>query len=496
MRRQSPFSALRFISIALVLFALILTTMELVRFSRVRAYLPAGMKIGGVPVGGLDRQQAAQRLREVYSTPIEVRYNGAAIQMSPTVADFRMDIESMLAIAEMERSRKLFWQDFWDYLWNRSSSPANIPLSATTSEARIRTFLDEISQRYDRAPVAAQPVPGTINFRPGQPGVSLDPEGSILLIENALFSLTNRVVDLPIRRTNPSRPAFQNLEVQLKQIIEVSGFEGVAGLYLIDLQSAQEIHFAVRGKEALAVKPDVAFTASSIIKLPIMISVFRRMADQPDAESLRMINDMVVNSGNEVADWLMDRVVDPARGPLLVTEDLRALGLENTFLAGYFSAGSPLLAQIKTPANQRSDVNTDPDPYNQTTPSDIGMLLEDLYQCAQNGGGALVAVFPGQINQAKCQMMVQYLKNNALLWLLTAGIPDGTVIAHKHGWVSSASGTIKTIGDAGIIYTPRGNYVLVVFLNHPEELIFEPSATLVAQLSAAVYTYYNLPPAE
>jgi beta-lactamase class A len=201
---------------------------------------------------------------------------------------------------------------------------------------------------------------------------------------------------------------------------------------------------------------------------------------------------MVDKSGNEAADWLMNRVIDPQRAPIKITEDMQALGLQNTFLAGYFTYGSPLLALIQTPANQRTDVNTDPDTYSQTTPSDIGMLLEDIYQCAQDGGGALPAVFPGEITQIECQTMNSYLLKNRLPMLLTSGLPEGTPIAHKHGWVTS-NGVINTIGDAGIVYTPGGNYILVVFLHHPEQLIWDSASTLVSNLSTAVYNFYNLP---
>ena len=176
----------------------------------------------------------------------------------------------------------------------------------------------------------------------------------------------------------------------------------------------------------------------------------------------------------------------------MVTEDIQALGLENTFLAGKFSIGSPLLQGFITPANSRTDITTDPDPYSQTTLSDIGMLLEDLYQCAQSGGGALPVVFPGEITQAECQLMIDYLIKNRLPSLLTAGLPEGTDIAHKHGWVSY-NGIINTVGDAGIVFSPGGNYVLVVFTHHPEQVIWETASTLIAQISQAVYNYYNIP---
>jgi hypothetical protein len=121
------------------------------------------------------------------------------------------------------------------------------------------------------------------------------------------------------------------------------------------------------------------------------------------------------------------------------------------------------------------------------------MLLGDIYQCATSGGGTLQAVFAGEITQVECQEMIDQLKNNFLPALLTAGVPEATQVAHKHGWVSDINGVINTIGDAGIIYTPGANYVLVIFLNHPQQLVWEQASKLVADLSRAVYNYYNLP---
>ncbi len=494
MRNRGLFSPLRWISAFFLVAALVLTAVQLANYSRVRANFPSGLKIAGVPVGGMDRQQAAQRLLEAYSYPVELIYNDNYIQVPPGVVDFRLDLESMLAAADLVRTRQSFWAGYWDYLWGRSSSPEEIPLRSTYSEARLRAYLvEEIASRYDQLPTPARPVVGTVNFQIGAPGTILDIDNALPMIINAMRSLNQHQVVLPLARTAAPRPAFQNLKILMQQTIDIDGFDGLVGVYLIDLQTAQEIHFAYRQGEELTTQPDIAFTASSIIKIPIMISVYRRLGEDTDAETLKLLNDMITKSGNEAADWLMDRVIDPGRAPLLVTDDMNSLGLQNTFLAGYFSAGSPLLARIQTPANQRSDVNTDPDPYNQITPSDVGMLLEDIYQCAISGGGALQALFPAEISQPECQEMIDYLKGNKLPVLLTAGIPEATQIAHKHGWVSDINGVINTIGDAGIIYTPGGNYILVIFLNHPEQLIWDPAAALVADLSRAVYNYYNLP---
>ena len=401
MRTRRTFSVLRFISLGFLLVSIILVAMRLVTFSRVRSLLPAGLIVAGVPVGGLDRSGAAQRLMEVYSFPVMLRYNGAAILLQPSVVDFRLDVENMLALANVERTQKVFWEDYWDYLWGRTTFPTQIPLRATYSEERLRAYLTDIALRYDQPAESAMPIPGSANFQAGKTGEALDVDSAVPMIEAALYSLDNREVSLPLRRVNPTRPAFQNLDVLLKQTLKVAGFDGLAGVYLLDLQNAQELHFAYQNGEDVSVQPDIAFTASSIIKIPIMVSSFRRMGDQSDTETMKLLSDMVDKSGNEAADWLMNRVIDPQRAPLQVSEDMKALGLQNTFLAGYFSFGSPLLELIQTPANQRTDINTDPDPYSQTTPSDIGMLLEDIYQCAQDGGGALPAVFPGEITQTR-----------------------------------------------------------------------------------------------
>jgi beta-lactamase class A len=492
MRRSSSF--LSWLSIFFFLSALVLTVLQLVQYSRIRTNFPDGLVMAGIPVGGLNRQQAAERLLEVYSVPVELHYFDSVVHVLPGVVEFELDIESMLAAADLQRTEEPFWSGFWDYLLGRQQTPNSVPLRASYSEDRLRAYLiREIKSRYDIPATSVRPAVGTVNFLPGTPGTALDVDGSVLQIENALFSTSARIVDLPLQQITPPRLTFENLAIVLRQVIDVSGFDGLVGLYLMDLQTAQEIHFAYQQGEYLSVQPDVAFTAASIIKIPIMVSVFQRIDEEPDSETIRLLEQMIELSGNEPADWVMERVIDPRSGPIGVTEDLQELGLDNSFLAGQFYPGAPLLAIFDTPANQRLDVDTQPDIYNQTTPSDIGMLLADIYQCAQGNGGTLTAIYGEAINQQECQSMIAFLIRNRLPVLITNGLPEGTQIAHKHGWVTDGDGVINTIGDAGIVYTPGGNYVLVIFLYHPVQLVWEPSANLIADLSESIFNYYNTP---
>ncbi len=489
-RQSASVIILRWISILFIFSAVLVTVFQLVSYSRIRSIFPPGMVIAGIPVGGLTQQQAADRLEQAYSVAVEIRYGESVIQVKPAVLGFELQLDQMMAAADLDRINQPFWSAFWDYLWNRVPAPAEVPLRSTIAEERLRSYLTaEVAPRYDQLPVAAVPKAGSTDFQAGQPGTVLDVARAVTLIEDALKSPGGRVVNLSYNQVSPPRASLQNLEVMLKQIIDVSEFDGETEVYMLDLQSNQEIHFAyLQGK---MVPVDIAFTAASTIKIPVMVSIFRRIPDPPPDEISKLLFSMVDESQNEATDALMTQVINKDNGPLQVTQDMQSLGLKNTFLAGFFYPGAPLLKRYTTPSNQRTDIATDPDPYNQTTPAELGMLLDDIYQCADMGGGSLVAVFPGELSQNKCKQMISYLVGNRLPMLLTAGLPEGTQIAHKHGWITETDGLMHTIGDAGIIYTPGGNYVMTVFMHQKTQLLFNPANKLIADLSRAVYNYFN-----
>jgi len=482
---------LRWISLVFLFSAAVLTILQLIRFSRIRGNFPPGLSIAGVSVASLDRQQAAERLLQVYAVPVEVHYEDAVIQIKPSTLGFELDLEGMLAAADLQRLNRPFWLEFWDTLWNRSLTPDSVPLLATIPEDRLRKYLaEEIASRYDKPPTAAVPIAGSVNFDPGQPGTALNIDRAVALIEDALRSPTGRVVNLSYNLTGAPRPSFQNLQILLKQVFDVAGFEGLAEIYLLDLQTNQEIHFTYESGASQPPPLDIAVSAESTIKIPIMISVYRRLDDLLSEENANLMTQMIDRSENPPADQLMKKVIDPARGPLEVTDDMQKIGLQSTFL-GAMMAEPVFLSRFETPANQREDVYTDPDLYNQTTTTEMGMVLDDIYQCSQYGGGTLVAAFPGEITQSECQEMIDYLSKNKIGVLFQAGLPDGTQFAHKHAWANTNDGLIHTIGDAGIAFTPGGNFLMVGFVYHPVQLVFDPTNLLFAQLSQAVYNYYN-----
>jgi beta-lactamase class A len=493
LRKRETSYLTRWFSLGLIVTAVVLLIVQLVTYSRLRSYYPPGMTIAGIKVGGTDPQTASQRLLQMYSnTPVEIHLGDQNIQLDPSSAGYTINLDSMLAAAEYERTGGAFWLGFWEYLWNRQPTPVDVPLIDSLNSDQLDAYLqNEIAVRYDTPAIPAQPVAGSTQFLIGIPGQSLDIERASILIEDALRSPSNRTVTLPFSNVKPPRPSMENLQIQIQQIIDLAGFDGIVGFYLKDLQTGEVLHFVYQDGELVPVNPDVAFTASSTIKIPIMISTYRNSGPALDEETKNLIQDMITKSDNPQSDALMARL-DEYRGPLIVTETLRQLGIENTFIAGYFKEGSFLLENITTPANSRTDVTTNPDAYNQVTPSDIGIILEDLYQCSETGGGALVAAFPGKIDKAACQEMIQFLKQDRIGVLIEAGVPEGTQLAHKHGWISGPSGIIQNISDAAIVYTPGGNYILAVYVYHPVQAIWEPVSEMIAQISEATYNYFNI----
>ncbi len=493
MSNRNLLVTLRWVSILLIFLAVVLTVVNLVIYSRIRSSFPPGMMIAGVQVGGLDQQQAADRLLQTYTAvPVEVHYRDAVIQIRPTVIGFELDVPAMMTAADLERLQQPFWPGFWDFLWGRLPKPEPVPLRASYSEDRLRAFLkNEVAVRYDQSPSAALPLPGNGGFQPGKAGTILDVDRAVTLIDSALRSSSARVVNLSFDKITPPRPSIQNLQILLQRMVETSSFDGVLEMYVNDLQTGEEINFAYQGGQL--VPPDISFTAASTMKIPIMVSILRRTPEPLSPEIQDLMQLMIERSENDPADRLMETVIDKNYGPLEVTKDMQALGFKDTFLAGYFYPGAPLLQRIQTPGNQRTDVKTGPDPYNQTTPVEMAMLLGDIYHCAENGGGTFAAAFPGEISQTKCRQMISYLVLNKIAVLLQAGLPEGTRIAHKHGWIIENDGLMHTIADAGLVYTPGGNYTIAVYMYHPVQLLFDPANKMVAELSQAVYNYFNLP---
>jgi beta-lactamase class A len=447
-------------------------------------------------------EEAARRLAQVYSlTPVELRIqaNGQAVadastaaivHIDPLAAGQQLDLGGMLARAG-ENENQVFLPGFWAYLWNHPRSAVEVPLACAVDDNRLRQYLsDLLAGRYGQPATRARPVPGDVLYLPGQPGAALDIDEALPRIREALCSASARTVEMNTTASPALSPDPALLQPVLDALIQGSMFDGVIELYYQDLSSGSE--FTTAWAYEKPISPGIAFTAASTIKIPVMVSAFKHIDGEMPADLRQQMALMIDLSDNGSTDEVMQRVLDTNIAPVQVTEDIRALGLQDTFLAGFFSPGAPLLNRFETPANQRADITTDPDIYNQTTATDMGRLLAMIQRCAESGAGPLVQAFPGQVTQAECQEMVALLSKNKKGVLIENGLPEGTRMARKYGWVTDPlDGLMHSSSDATLVITPGGDFVLTAYLYHPEQLQWDEAQRLTARLATAVNNFYN-----
>ncbi len=167
---------------------------------------------------------------------------------------------------------------------------------------------------------------------------------------------------------------------------------------------------------------------------------------------------------------------------------MHRLGMVNSFMAiPYDATAVPSRpSTYTTPANANPTIDTRPDPSMQTTAEDIGGLLAMLYYCAKGEGG-LLAVYPGEITQEECQAIVDLMVQNVEGNLIRFGVPDGVPVSHKHGW------SFNEHGDAGIVYSPGGDYVIYTLLAQPDSdwLSSDYSFPILREIARAAYNYFN-----
>jgi len=468
-----------------LLFALLIAVVDYASFQKPQSVYPNGISVEGIPLGGLDHARAEARLTEAFSVPVELRYQQARIQFTPAELGFSPDYTATIA----ELDKNLPKRSWFKHLWGKTeaTNPLDLPLIAEVDLDQTQAFLTQvIPPRYDQPATATVPILYSTNYQPGQPGYSLQSLATAVDdIKAALLSPVQRVVSLDVQET-PALPLDRaNLEIFLKQTIQLEKFNGLIEVYQRDLTTGEIMHIALRANQN--VTPDVAYSAASTIKIPIMLSAMRRLEEPLPSQASNWMFQMIADSLNPPADGLMKAYMDNDSGPLMVTADLRELGYQNTFLAGYFEPGSPLLERISTPANQRRDIFLDPDFYNQTVPSETGDLLWKIYRCANQNE----PMFGGQVTPSECQQMLSYLLENRIHALIEAGLPPEGRAAHKHGWTNDLDGLIHTISDSGVVYTPGGDYVLVIFAYTENQFLYDTANQLFAKLSQSIYNAYN-----
>ena len=449
-------------------------------FWRAMDKLPASTVIAHVPVGGMTLDAAREAINERYLSPILV-YNGEvrAAELVPQDVGFSIDTEGMIADARAEWDRQELWWRYAEFVIGRSPSPIVIPIRARHDDAALTKQLALIADFIDKPARGPQLLVDNGTIIEGQPGLVTDRDASLFRLRSALYSPNERQVSL----TLIDEPAPEwDLRV-LQEVIEkqLTAFDGFASVFILDLQTGEEVR----------INSDVAVSALSIMKIAIFVEAYRALDNPPTDFEKELFLSTATASSNHSANLLLHLIAgeeNTYEGAEQLTNGMREMGMVNSFMAIPYDA--PIVANrpstYSTLANENPSIDTRPDTTMQTTAEDIGGLLANLYYCAKGEGG-LLAIYPGELTQEECQAIVDLMILNVEGNLIRFGVPDGTPVSHKHGW------SFNEHGDAGIVYSPGGDFVIYILLAQPESdwLSSEYSFPFMWEISRAAYNYFN-----
>ncbi len=389
------------------------------------------------------------------------------------------------------------------------ATPTPAPLSGVTA-----TVLGEINIRYgpgteyDRVGVGEAGDTFAITARHTQlPWVQIDyppsPNGlgwiaaDLLQINGDLNSVTpisQTTFNLPTLTPTPSvveraaigdiSPEFATLGAQLWNNMLAADFDPqtsrLGALYLMNLKTG----------EALSFGGDIAFSGMSINKIAILTTLFGRINDVPDDQTATIIAGAMICSDNIATNKLLALIGDgdPYTGADRVSQFLQELGLNETFIYTPYANDPYITPEApQTRITDADQTSAAPDPYNQLTVTQMGTLLQDIYQCATSETGPLLddPQFAGEYTPMECRKMIDVMEHNKIGNFIEAGVPASVPIAHKHGWIND------THGDAGLVFSPGGDYIFVITLHNPTWLEFAESEAVIEEGSREIYNYFN-----
>jgi beta-lactamase class A len=249
---------------------------------------------------------------------------------------------------------------------------------------------------------------------------------------------------------------------------------------------AAVLYRSMGGMERVAIHPDSLFHAASTMKVPVMIEFWRQVdrgtlsADQPvllvnqfasivdgSSYSLDPADDsdsaMYALTGHRVpARQLVERMI--IRSSNLATNAVIALVGAEAVTRTARELGAPtirVLRGVEDGKAFRQGLN------NMTSARDLAVLLEAIERRR--------AASP-----ASCEAMLDVLRRQEFNDEIPAGVPKGTPVAHKTGWITG------TLHDAAVVYPAgRAPYVLVVLTRGiPDEKV---ARTLIADISRTVW---------
>jgi beta-lactamase class A len=482
------------IFLLLVLGGVAFLAYKLHEYDSYREAIYPGVSAAGIPLQGQTRDQARHTLEEQIvaplSQPIALQYVTDTVVLLPSDVQMQFFIDDMVEQAhQLGRGEQTqFWDGYLKFLREGLKPvPEDIPLLYTYQPQLLEEFLDGIATDKDQPLREVQAITDTLSFRPGKAGRKLDVAASLPLVEGSLLSLDEREVDLVVETLEPAPPDMEMLRSMLQHRIDE--FEGIIGIYVSDPATGTSIE----------INPNVVYSGMSVVKIGILLETYlhsegAELDEETRAYMLKVVTDPT--GSNYWGNLLLGIIGDGSQyeGCRRVNARMDELGLTATFIREPYrietegSLRGPGLAAL--PLFQEP-AYANPDPLIQTSAHDMGVLLEMIYNCSQ-GRGKLLEDYPGSISAQSCQLILDDLKQNPVRTMLGGGIPEDVPLAHKHGFSGN-----DTNADAGVVFSPGGDYVIVEFQYAPTDwLVWAISQPLFVDVSYATYNFFNIPDQE
>lgn len=280
----------------------------------------------------------------------------------------------------------------------------------------------------------------------------------------------------------PLSPEFRALGAELWDQMIAAGFDPqtsrLGAFFVKDLQTG----------EAFTIGTDTAFSGMSVNKIAILATYYSQITLPPDDASANMLAEAMICSENISTNEILAAVGsgNPYTGANTVSAFMDELGFADSFIYTPYANDPFITPQApRTETTTVDQVRAEPDPYNQINVSEIGTLLDGMYQCATEGTGLLIDSLGSAFTQTECAQMLNLMTYNRIGSFIEMGVPESVRVAHKHGWIED------THGDAAVVYSPGGNYIFVVVLHNPIYLEFFETAPLIENMSLTIYNYFN-----
>ena len=200
------------------------------------------------------------------------------------------------------------------------------------------------------------------------------------------------------------------------------------------------------------INSDIQYPAASIIKLPILVRMFKSI----EAKQLTIYDEMTLtnyykSSGSgdlQYARTGSKYTIDALAKTMIQDSDNTSTNMIMSKLGGM----DDINIGLRDWGISKTYVRTwlpDLNGTNKTTAKDLAKILYNLDN-------------PGFLNINSREYIIDYMshvKNNKLI---AAGLGEGALFVHKTGDIG------KMLGDAGIVYAPNGKkYIIVILANRP-----------------------------